>query len=167
MRTTLFQRKVAQPLWKLLSTGATPERLAFSLAVGALIGINPLLGSTTLLALALAAIFRLNVVASQLACHLCYPIELLLLPVFLRLGDLMFDSPSMPLAPKAMLAAFKSHPWLTTRSLWTWEWHASVAWLGLSVVLLPALAYGLRPPLRHMLRDHCEREIVPSASSTP
>jgi hypothetical protein len=74
------QRRVVKPLLDLLRMGATPERLAWSIAAGVLIGINPVLGSTTVLAIAVASVFRLNYVASQVGNHLVYPLELLLFP---------------------------------------------------------------------------------------
>ena len=39
----------------LLRLGADPDTLAWSLALGVVVGVNPLLGSTTLVALGLAA----------------------------------------------------------------------------------------------------------------
>src|SRR5947209_172719 len=80
-------RRIALPIFALLRMGASPEKLAWSIAAGLLIGINPLLGSTTLLCLAIAFIFRLNVAASQLGNHVVYPLQLLLLLPFIRLGS--------------------------------------------------------------------------------
>jgi uncharacterized protein (DUF2062 family) len=147
----IFRRRVVEPLLQLLRIGATPHQLAWSIAIGAVIGINPLLGSTTLLALAVASIFRLNVVASQLGNHIMYPLELLLFPVFVRLGIALFHTPELPLERKALINAVKFHPWDTTRLLWRWEWHALVIWAVLAVVAAPLLQRALRPALEHML----------------
>jgi len=70
----------------LLRKGADPDKLAWSLALGVVVGVNPLLGSTTLVALGLASVFRLNLVASQVGNHAMYPVELLLFPVFIKVG---------------------------------------------------------------------------------
>jgi len=145
------RRRVVEPLLQLLRIGATPHQLAWSIAIGAVIGINPLLGSTTVLALAVASVFRLNVVASQLGNHLLYPLELLLFPVFIRLGIVLFRTPGMPLEHKALVHAVKFHPWDTTRLLWRWEWHALVVWAVVAVVVAPVLQRILRPGLEHML----------------
>ncbi len=88
--TNFIRRRVVGPVVQLLRIGATPERLAWSIAVGVVIGLNPLLGSTTVLALAVTPVFGLNVVASQLGNHLVYPLELLLFPVFIRVGIWLF-----------------------------------------------------------------------------
>ena len=143
--------RMIEPLTRLLKAGVSPERLAWSLAVGAVVGVNPLIGSTTVLALGLAMLLRLNVVASQVSNHLMYPLELLLFPVFIKLGSLLFGTPALPLAPRVMLAEAGRHPWATTRLLWTWEWHALVVWAGFACAAAPLLAWGLRPVLERFL----------------
>ncbi len=82
----------------LLRMGADPDKLAWSLALGVVVGVNPLLGSTTLVALGLASVFRLNLVASQVGNHAVYPLEILLFPVFIKVGDVVFGTEKLPLA---------------------------------------------------------------------
>src|ERR1700712_1304876 len=106
--------------------GASPEKLAWSLAAGLLIGVNPLIGSTTVLCLLVAFVFRLNVAASQLGNHLVYPLELVLVIPFIRLGSRMFGTAAMPLSAKALLAAARAEPIALTRQLWVWGLHAFV-----------------------------------------
>jgi uncharacterized protein (DUF2062 family) len=147
----LIRRRLYDPLLHLLRYGATPEKLAWSLALGVVVGVNPLLGSTTLLAVAAASLFRLNLVASQLSNHLVYPLELLLFPVFIRLGNALFRTPGLPLSLTAVAEAVRHHPWQTTRLLWRWEWHALVAWFVFACVAAPLIRWLLCPVLRKML----------------
>ena len=135
----------------LLSTGADPDKLAWSLALGLVVGVNPLLGSTTVLVLGLAAVFRLNIVASQVGNHAMYPFEILMFPVFIKLGDLAFGTEKLPLEGHALWYAAKHHPWDTTRLLWSWEWHALVVWGMFGVVAVPVLKVAMRPVLARML----------------
>ena len=134
----------------LLKMGANPDKLAWSLALGVVVGVNPLLGSTTVVALGVAAAFRLNLVASQVGNHAVYPLEILLFPVFIKLGDVLFGTEKLPLAGKALWHAAKHHPLETTRLLWTWEWHALVVWAMFAAVAMPAIALGSEPVLRKM-----------------
>jgi len=134
----------------LLRIGATPERLAWSIAAGVLIGVNPVLGSTTMLALAVASVFRLNYIASQLGNHLVYPLELLLFPVWIALGSRLFGTPGLKLGRHELIHEVKHHPWATTKALWTWEWHALVVWAFAAAILMPLLAMALRPVLEKM-----------------
>ena len=146
----------------LLRRGADPERLAWSLALGVVVGVNPLLGSTTLLVLGLAALFRLNLVASQVGNHAMYPVEILMFPVFIKVGSVVFATQKIPLEGKALWDAAKHHPWATTRLLWSWEWHALVVWAVVAVVALPVIALGIRPVLEKMAR-RVKRGRVPVA----
>ena len=148
----MWQRWIVNPVKGLLRRGADPERLAWSLALGVVVGVNPLLGSTTVAVLALAAVFRLNLVASQVGNHAVYPLELLMFPVFIKLGAVVFRTEKLPLEGKALWAAAKYHPWQTTHLLWSWEWHALVVWAVVAVVGVPVLAMGLRPVLEKMAR---------------
>jgi uncharacterized protein (DUF2062 family) len=156
-QSSFLRRRIVEPLLQLLRIGATPRQLAWSIAIGIVIGINPLLGSTTILALAISSLFRLNLIASQLGNHAVYPFEILLFPVFISLGIKLFHSPALPLERKALFHAVKFHPWDTTRLLWRWEWHALIVWAVCAAVLVPILAFSLRPPLEHLLtRLHTE-----------
>jgi len=147
----LLYRRLVLPFLALLRMGATPRRLAWSIALGIVIGINPLLGSTTLLCLGVAAIFRLNLAASQLANHLMYPLEIVLMVPFLRVGASVFHTGPVPLAPKTLFAAARAQPVQLMHDLWMWEWHALVLWAAVAIVLLPALALGLTPVLGKLL----------------
>jgi uncharacterized protein (DUF2062 family) len=162
-----MQRRVVDPLLQLLRVGATPRQLAWSIAIGIVVGINPLLGSTTVLALAAAGIFRLNIVASQLGNHVMYPFELLLFPVFIRLGIRLFHTPPLPFEGKALFHMFRHHTWATTRLLWRWEWHALVLWAVFAAATAPLLALMLRRPLELMLARLHKAEPQQCGGQTP
>ena len=136
----------------LLKMGADPDKLAWSLALGVVVGVNPLLGSTTVVVLGLAALFRLNLVASQVGNHAMYPLEILMFPVFIKTGSLVFGTVKLPLEGHALWYAVKHHPWDTTRLLWTWEWHALVVWAVFAVVAVPVVALSSEPMLRKMAK---------------
>ena len=157
---SILRRRVLGPVLQLLRVGATPERLARSIAVGIVIGINPLLGSTTVLSLAVPSLLGLNVVACQLGNHLVYPLELLLFPVFIRFGSMLFRTEALPLEMRALLQSFKLHPWDTTRLLWRWEWHALVVWGIFAVIAVPLLRLLLQPLLERMLQKLQHEPII-------
>ncbi len=156
---SFLRRKLIDPITGLLRRGVTPERLAWSLAIGFVVGVNPLLGSTTLLALAAAYALGLNLVASQIVNHLVYPLELLLFPVFVKLGSILFRTAALPLSLDALFYAARAHPWTTTRLLWKWEWHALVAWAALAALAAPLLALTLRPALERTQARMKRREL--------
>lgn len=147
----LFQSRVIKPILHLLRVGATPRQLAWSLAVGIVIGMNPIIGSTTLLCLGVAFAFRLNLIASQIANQLSFPIQLALVVAWLRAGEILFRTGPPPLDASDLIHLMRQHPWSTAHTLWTWEWHAFVVWLMAATILTPLLAAALHPILRRLL----------------
>ncbi len=146
--------------------GASPEKLAWSIAAGLLIGINPIIGSTTVLCLAFAVVFRLNVAASQIGNHVVYPLELLLVIPFIRAASRVFHTAPMPLSASELLHAAREHPVDLTRQLWLWEWHAFLLWIILAAVAVPVVALALTPLLRRLL-VRVERHQYPILSLDP
>ena len=144
-------RRLLLPALALLRMGATPETLAWSIAVGLMIGINPLLGSTTFVCLAVAFACRLNVAASQLANHVVYPLEIVLVIPFIRLGSRLFHTAPLPLTLSSLLHAARANPLALTRQLWMWEWHALAVWAVVAVMGAPLLALALTPLLGRLL----------------
>jgi hypothetical protein len=160
-----FYRRGVLPILALLRMGATPRTLAWSIAAGLVIGINPVIGTTTLVCLAAAFSFRLNLVASQIANHAMFPLELALVIPFIRLGSRVFHTAAMPLSPRLFFQAVRTAPIALARQLWLWEWHAFVVWAAVSVVAAPLLALALTPVLQRLLAriQHHQYPIVPIA----
>ncbi len=158
-----FYRRGVLPILALLRMGATPRTLAWSIAAGMAIGMNPIIGTTTVLCLAAAAALRLNVVASQIANHAMFPLEIALVLPFIRGGARVFRTQAMPLSPRLFLEAARRTPLALTRQLWMWEWHAFVVWAAVSAVAVPVVALALTPVLRRLLKrvERHEYPILP------
>jgi uncharacterized protein (DUF2062 family) len=145
-------RRAMLPILALLRMGATPQSLAWSIAAGVLIGINPVLGSTSALCLGVCLVFKLNPVAGQIANHIVFPLQLALLLPFIRLASRVFGLPAISLSPRGLLLAVHTGPVAFTQQLWRWESRAFLLWMLLSAVLTPMLAFALTPLLGRILR---------------
>lgn len=156
-------RRAVLPVLALLRMGASPRRLAWSIALGVAVGINPMLGTTTLLCLGLSFAFRLNVVASQIANHAVFPLELVLVIPFIRLGARVFRTAAMPLSSRVFMNLARHSPLALLRQVWIWEWHAFLLWLLIALGLVPLVAAVLTPILRLLDRrvKRHEYPIVP------
>jgi uncharacterized protein (DUF2062 family) len=159
-------RRLILPILALLRMGASPQKLAWSIAVGLLIGISPILGATTILCLAAAFLFRLNVAASQLGNHVVYPLELILVIPFIRIASRVFHTAPMPLSANDLIHAATTHPVALSRQLWLWEWHAFLLWAILAAITVPLIAFALTPILRRLL-IRIDRHQYPILSHTP
>lgn len=149
----LFRCRVLRPLLRLLRGGVTPRRLAWSLALGMVIGINPSVGLTTLVVIMLAWVFGLSQLASQIGSHVVAPLHLLLLIPFIQLGVHLFHTGGLPMN-RRQIEHLSRHPWRLFHEIWKWEWHALVVWGIAAAVLLPVLAIYLRRGLVVLMLRH-------------
>ena len=142
---------VLRPLLRLMRGGVTPRRIAWSLAFGMVIGINPSVGLTTLLVIMLAWIFGLNQIASQIGTHVVAPLHLLLFIPFIELGVHLFHTHRLPMTRK-QIEHLSHHPFRLFRDIWQWEWHALIIWGIVAAILLPLLAHYIRRGLVLLMR---------------
>jgi uncharacterized protein (DUF2062 family) len=143
-----LRRRLWEPLLVQLRQGLSPERMAWSLALGLGAGVSPLVGTSTGLCILLALAFRLNQVVMQVANYLAYPLQLALLIPFIRLGERLFGSPRLPLSIEVLSNALRTDAWATLHTFWTSLWHAGVAWLLIAPLGSTLLALGLTPLFR-------------------
>ncbi len=148
-----FRCHVLRPLLRLLRGGVTPRRLAWSLAFGMVVGINPSVGLTTLLVLFLAWTFGLSKLASLIGTHVVAPLHLLLFIPFIELGVHLFHTRKLPMDRK-QLERLGHHPLRLFHEIWQWEWHALVVWAVLAGVAMPLLARYIRRGLVVLLRKN-------------
>jgi len=87
-------KKLPRRAWSQISAWlkdeTSTEKLAFSLALGLVLGVFPVFGVPTLLCGLAAAVWRLNFPALQLVNYLAYPLQLALLWPFARFGSTLF-----------------------------------------------------------------------------
>ena len=143
-----------RPLLRLLKHGVSPKRLAWSLAVALVVGVNPFLGLTTVSMLLLAWIFKLNHVAAQIGIHIVAPLQWLLFLPFLHTGIVLFHLHRMPITKGAILHLSHRHPIQLIRVLWQWEWHALIILAVFAVCIAPLLALWIRRMLVDPMRRH-------------
>ena len=147
----------------MLRGGVTPRRMAWSLALGMVIGINPSVGLTTVIVILLAWIFGLNQIASQIGTHLMAPFHVLLFVPFIQAGVFLFHTRRLPLSVE-QIKHLSHHPMRMVQEIWVWQWHALVIWAVVAVILTPLLAIYLRRGLVLLLRRHKALIHSPKAS---
>jgi uncharacterized protein (DUF2062 family) len=151
IRRAAYER-VGKPILTLLRQGASPDRLAVSFALGAVIGIFPLVGATTAICAALAVLFRLNLPVIQIANYLVYPLQLALLIPFVKFGALLFQVPPPPLSLEELTAMFSADFWGTFASFFGVIARAAAAWAVVSLPVATVLSAVLVPLFRRFQR---------------
>lgn len=153
-----FRRTVIDPVTALLKQGITPKLLAISLAIGIVVGVFPIVGTTTLICIGIALGFRLNVVAMQVTNHLVYPVQLLLLIPFVRLGERIFGAEHLPLSIEQIKAVFAKGAWFGLSTLSTSLGHAVAAWALTAPVACAVFYVALRPVLERSAAAYAARK---------
>lgn len=102
-----FSRRIKDPVLAELRQGLSAEALSAAITVGFAIAINPIIGSTTILCLLAGRVFRLNHVVLQTVNHLSYPLQLLLIVPFVRLGERLSGADPLPLDIGLLMAEFQ------------------------------------------------------------
>ena len=141
-----LRRRVFYPLLSLLREGLAPGQLALTVALGVVVGVVPLFGATTVLAALVAWRLRLNVAALQLVTHLLTPVQLLLLPVLLRLGSRLFGGPAAADLSMLSVRRLVATNWRAAlHLLWRAELGALALWAAGGAVLVGVLYLVLKP----------------------
>ena len=137
---------------QLLRQGVSPEKIALTIALGIILGVTPVLGSTLLLCTLAAIVLRLNLPAIQLVNGAVYPLQFILLIPFYRLGAWMFGADASTISLQGVAALIRTGVGHAVRTLWVVTMHALVAWLALGAVASAILYAVLLPLLRQLWR---------------
>lgn len=139
-----------KPFIQLLRQGVSPEKISLTIALGVILGVTPVLGSTTLLCTLVAIMLRLNLPAIQLVNGVVYPLQFILLIPFYRLGAWMFGADASTISLGRVAALLREGVGHAVRTLWVVTMHALVAWLALGMVAL-AILYAVLVPLVRLI----------------
>jgi uncharacterized protein (DUF2062 family) len=148
-----LRRRLVTPLLALLRQGVTPRELALSVALGATLGLIPVLGISTALCALVALLLRLNMPAIQLVNYLLTPLQLILIIPLLRFGELLAGSSRFPVTLESGLELLSRGAIHAIRLLATAIMHATLGWLVLAPLLAFALYRGLEPVFRHLRQE--------------
>lgn len=142
-----WKRRVGDVVVAQFKQGITPEKIALTVALGGVLAVFPILGSTTALCALAAFCLGLNQPIIQLVNYFCYPLQLALLLPFYRAGEWL-GAPHLALSIPQLVERFRAGPLRFVADF------AGIALGGIGIwcVVAPlaaALLYaGLRPPLR-------------------
>ena len=146
-----LSRRLLVPLRAQLIQGTTPEQLALTLGVGAACSLFPFLGFTALLNLGVGMALRLNQPILQTLNQLLGPLQLILILVYVRIGETIWGATGERFTLSDMLETFRdaSVPEFLARFGWAGV-HALTAWLLSAPVIVLAARAASRPALRRL-----------------
>ncbi|KXX68089.1 DUF2062 domain-containing protein [Flammeovirga sp. SJP92] len=128
--------RILVPLRTLLRQGLTPSKLAWSFAVGLLIGSSPLLGFCTWICLIAASVFRLNQLAIQIANYAVYPLQVLLIVPYIELGSSWFGKKAEGVTFEKLQASIDAGLLEGLKEIGVLMLQGGAAWLVVAVILV-------------------------------
>lgn len=134
-----------------LTQGASPEALARACAVSAFVSVFPLIGTTAFLCLFAGFLIRGNQPVMHVVNYLLYPAQLLLIPVYLYIGEWIVGAPHVTINPVVMFnkmtadagSFFAEYGWAGA--------YAVLAWAIITPPCAWLLYLGLKPLFRRLL----------------
>lgn len=155
-----WQRRIVAPITAQLKQGITPEKIALTLALGAVLGIFPILGATTLMCALAGLWLRLNQPIIQLTNYFIYPVQIVLLLPFYRAGESLFQQPHVPITDvSALITRFSESPMQFMADYGMVGVYGVVVWCLCAPALAAVLYFSLRPVMRALQ----QRQAAPTA----
>ena len=147
-RENFFKRKLINPLLAVLKAGITPEKLSLTVALGAIIGLIPAFGVTTIIGASVAARFRLNSPILLLISYFVNPIQIPLV----KLGIFLFGGTPLRYSLAQIMEMFRKD-WLeTVNQLWVANLLGIAAWALLAIPLGFGVYFLTLPVFRKVVR---------------
>ncbi len=148
-----WQRRLVDPLVAQLTQGVTPAKLSATLAVGTACSLFPFLGFTSLLNLVVGIRLRMNQPILQTLNQLLGPPHLVMILVYVRLGEWLWQASGENFTIGDMLRTFRDETFTVFLARFGWAGiHALTAWTVTTPLLIAGIYYGLRPIMQRFAR---------------
>lgn len=142
-----WRRWLVNPVVAQLTGGTSPSRIAWTIALGMVLGVFPIMGTTTFLCFVVGWMFGLNQPILHAFKAMVYPLHLALILVFIRLGERIYGVPLISLTIPELVEKFKADPVLFFSDFGMAAWHGVSAWLLIAPVAVLLLKMAIMPLL--------------------
>lgn len=146
-----WRRRVVDVLLTQLRQGITPQKIALTVALGSVIALFPIMGTTTVLCVLVGVALKLNQPIIQLVNWIVWPLQIPGIYFFVRAGEWITHSPPVSFSISALLVAFKDSPVHFLQQYGMTGLRGVLAW-ALMAPAAAALLYLLTLPLLKRMR---------------
>lgn len=136
----------------LFRQGITAEKIALTIALGAVISLCPLPVLPTFACVLMAIFLRLNLGLIQMVNWMLLPAQWLLMLPFIRLGEYMFRADAVALSAREAIRLLRQNPLESLPHFARSFLHGIGAWAVISPLLLAGLYFTSLPLLRRLGR---------------
>ena len=157
---SFWKRWVIRPIAQQLTQGTSPHKIAQALAFGLTLGIFPIIGSTTLLALLVGIPMKLNQPVLQTFKVLSYPLQWMSVLGFYRLGEMLYGAPHVSLSIPKMMERFFAEPGPFFRDYGMTAVYGITVWCLMAPALLFSLYAITRPLIQSLAAQLARRNAI-------
>ena len=157
-----WRRWLVAPVVTQLTHGTSPDRIGWTIALGMVVGVFPIMGSTTLVCLLIGWLLRLNQPVLHVFRAVVYPLHLALILIFIRLGERLYGAPLISFSIPQLIGKFKDSPLQFARDFSMAAWHGVSAWLLIAPVAAVLIKMAAMPALRKLSVSLKRRQEVAS-----
>lgn len=157
-----WRRWLVAPVITQLTHGTSPDRIGWTIALGMVVGVFPIMGSTTLVCLLIGWLLRLNQPVLHVFRAVVYPLHLALILIFIRLGERLYGAPLISFSIPQLIGKFKDSPLQFARDFGMAAWHGVSAWLLIAPVAAVLIKMAAMPALRKLSVSLKRRQEVAS-----
>lgn len=148
-----WRRWFVTPIVNQLTQGSSPVKLAWTIALGVVLGVFPIMGSTSLVCLLVGWLLKLNQPVLHIFKTAVYPLHLALILVFIRLGEQLHGVPLISFSIPELVAKFNADPLQFARDFGMAAWHGVTAWLLIAPVAAVLIRISVLPFLLGLSRS--------------
>lgn len=135
-----------------LRHGVTADKIALTLAIGLILGLFPIFGTTTTLCVLAALWLRLNQPMIQLVNWIAAPLQLPGIYLFVRVGERLTHSAPVQFSLPGLVQQFRASPLQFLELFGMTGLRGVLAWLLIAPPIAALVYVALRPPLRRLAR---------------
>lgn len=140
-----WRRRLVVPVIALLKQGITPEKLAQTLGASFVCSMFPLIGTTSVLNLLVGLRLKLNHPLMQTLNQVLAPVHVVMILVYVRLGEWIWRAHEDPLTIADVLDIFRRLSWHEILDQFGWAMlHALTAWAITAPVIFAVIYYPCR-----------------------
>jgi uncharacterized protein (DUF2062 family) len=133
-----------------LRQGVTADKIALTLAIGLILGLFPIFGTTSALCVLTALWLKLNQPIIQLVNWFAAPLQLPGIYLFARIGERLTRSPPVQFSITGLVQQFRASPLQFLQQFGMTGLRAVLAWLLIAPVIAALVYVALLPPLRRL-----------------
>ncbi|MFI4868351.1 MAG: DUF2062 domain-containing protein [Steroidobacterales bacterium] len=147
-----WRQRVLELVLAQLRQGITAEKIALTVAIGLMLGLFPIFGSTTALCVLVGLWLKLNQPIMQLANWLAWPLQIPGIYLFVRVGEWLTRSPPVHFSIAGLVQQFRASPLQFLQQFGMTGLRGVLGWLLIAPAVAAAVYVTLLPPLRRLAR---------------